>query len=475
MSISRFVVGILVFASASVAHAACDVAADGDYFVDKDHPAANDSNVGSADLPFVTIQHMIDLLGPGDCAFVRESSVPYFEDVRKSGSNRGGITIDVEGTPTDRIIISGFPGERPVIDIDRRNSTDENKEMAGFLVRNGNYVTIRNFEIRRASAPGIFMSHNIRNTGITVEKMYIHHIYGGDNIGAVRLDLCHRCLVRDNVFHDIYDTRRDSNTLTDEPYGLHAGVHGYRPAESIIEHNLIYNVARGVYEKQSNYERLASNEVRYNVFRNIEGPAYEMSKQGSSQIAGNNASFHHNIVLNAESGLRIRWKGAGSQGRDVSVYNNTFINTDTIVAFSNVDRLEVYNNAIVGTNERVCCNVIFSAEDPGDGLINGVQYLDYNFFSADANQDWLFNRYTAELVVLHGLSELQAFGFGDSSEIGDLRVEGSGDYTLLPENVWSVAGRNGDQIGAAGAIQVGPRSAGISVPKPPEDLVVNSQ
>ena len=108
-------------------------------------------------------------------------------------------------------------------------------------------------------------------------------------------------------------------------------------------------------------------------------------------------------------------------------------------------------------------------------MINSVQFLDYNFFSADANQDWVFNRYTSDVIVLHGLSELQAFGFGDSSEIGDLSVAGLGDYTLLPENVWSVAGRNGDQIGAAGAILVGPRSAGFSVPKPPEDVVVTSQ
>ncbi len=90
----KFVIVMLAFLWAVAAYATCDSIGSNDFFTDKDHPLASDSNNGSENAPFVTIQKLVDTLQAGDCGFVRQSNAPYFEDVRKSGAASAGITID---------------------------------------------------------------------------------------------------------------------------------------------------------------------------------------------------------------------------------------------------------------------------------------------------------------------------------------------------------------------------------------------
>ncbi|MDJ0757886.1 MAG: right-handed parallel beta-helix repeat-containing protein [Woeseiaceae bacterium] len=462
-----FIIGAFLFASIRV-EASCVSAEDGDLFTDKDHPSASDSNVGSRERPFATIQKLVDSVQPGDCGFIRSSAEPYFEDVRKSGSNRGGITLDVSGTSGQRITISGFPGERPVIDVNRQLSSDGGKPMAGLLVRRASFVTIRNIEIRGARASGVLMYSSEDNEEIFVEDMHIHHVYGADNVGAVRLDRCNKCVVRNSVMHDIYDTRRTENDINDVPYGMHSGVHGYFPSESIIENNLIFNVDKGVYQKQSNEEELASHSVRFNIFRDV-GSAYRLDVMGVGRPAGQSPAFHHNIIEDAGSAVTIRWKNAGTQGTDLLVYNNTLVDTDSLVAASNIRGVQVYNNAIVGSNSANSSGRVFSLEDPGE-WVNQIAYMDYNHFSGDANQRWIFDRYLPSENEVTSIAGLRNLGFGQNSSSGEIRLSNSGDYSLEPAGAWDTAGRNGSPVGAVGQ-PVGPTSgAGLIRPAPPEQF-----
>ena len=191
----------------------CRVAGPSDYYTDKDFPDASDSNDGryAADGgsgPFLTIQKLIDTVGSGECGFVRQSVVPYTELTRKSGTDHSGPTFTKGGTSeNNRVVISGYPGEQPVIDQQRKRDAN-GRPVAAFYLDGGHYITIRNFEITGTTASGIFLASSGENNYIIVEENYIHHIYARENIGGVSLSDSNYAVVRNNIIHDIYDTRK---------------------------------------------------------------------------------------------------------------------------------------------------------------------------------------------------------------------------------------------------------------------------
>ena len=74
-----------------------------DYWVDQGHASASDSNLGTADRPWRTVDHAVDSVGPGDVICVRE------------GTYRESVSIGVKGTAADPITLMGYPGERVVV------------------------------------------------------------------------------------------------------------------------------------------------------------------------------------------------------------------------------------------------------------------------------------------------------------------------------------------------------------------------
>jgi hypothetical protein len=74
------------------------------YYVDRNHSSASDTNPGTLDLPWLTIQHAAETLIASDTVYVR------------SGTYNEHVHIMNSGTAAGYIVFSAYPGESPVID-----------------------------------------------------------------------------------------------------------------------------------------------------------------------------------------------------------------------------------------------------------------------------------------------------------------------------------------------------------------------
>jgi hypothetical protein len=442
------------------------------YYVDKDHLNANDSNDGSENFPFSAIQHGVNQLAAGDTLYVKKSIIPYFEPYRCPGMNNAGVTINLIGTNEEQIIISGYPGEMPVINqnlsssylLCTDSSTDyaEPKRLSGFYLNDAEFVTIKNFEITNTSGPGIYTAQDRETKNIIIENNYIHHLYGEDNLGGVRIDNCFECIVRNNIIHDTYDTRDLSgNIYSNEPYNLHSGIHGYKPKNSIIENNLIYNVARGIYQKTPNTELFNSNEVRNNIFFNISIVAYDIGVAGVGVPPAFNASFHHNIIYNSKMGVNSKLYETSNQSSGMFIYNNIFYNLYELVSINTQRNVYFYNNIVHTTNF-----LDFITVNPGVyGHTNEISYFDYNIYYNLANH-WLLDRnggyyHYNNLEEWQNATSLNPEGLlfnpdQNSIELDPLFVDSlDGNFNLKPESPAIGSGRYGGNLGVKSSF-VGP-------------------
>ncbi|WP_336143528.1 MULTISPECIES: right-handed parallel beta-helix repeat-containing protein [unclassified Marinobacter] len=355
-------------------------------YVDKDHPNASDGNDGRYQQmggtgPLKTIQALVDALKPGMTGYVRESVEPYFQDHRASGAAFGGVTFTSGGVEGQPIVVAGYPGERPVIDQKLGISTDQSKPLSAFFIFRGDYITIRNFEITRTRSSGIFTNPGAA-TGdhikhLIIDDVHVHHLYGGDNVGGIRIDGCESCVVKNSTIHDIYDTRVSSNELTPEPYGLHAGIHGYGPRNSTIEKSTFFNLKRAVYQKQPNEYGDPSNVVRQSIFRNV-GVAYSLEVAGYKAPAVNSAGFYGNLVIDSGTAVKAVLHETASQSKGLKIYNNTLFNTTVLSYIRGITNVEVFNNIVVGSDDYP----IYSERTGAEELGNQTQYsfVDYNLY-----------------------------------------------------------------------------------------------
>ncbi|MFH1051706.1 MAG: Ig-like domain-containing protein [bacterium] len=127
-----------------------------EYFVDNQNPISDNSNPGSKDLPFLTIQYAVSKANQsGDVVYVREGTYDERISCRNSGSKESGF-----------INILGFPGDsKPVI--------------RGFEILGVHYVRISGFEVTHNSTQyshGFILVYGCSH--VEVLDNYIHHIVG---------------------------------------------------------------------------------------------------------------------------------------------------------------------------------------------------------------------------------------------------------------------------------------------------------
>lgn len=449
----------------------CNEATADDFYADQDWHAENSVSAtpdgrypeDGGVAPFATIQELIDAVQPGDCGFVRASTSPYVELGRKSGTDYSGNTFIRGGTSEDqRIIIAGYPGERPVISANQQYDS-VGRAVAGFFVFGGDHITIRNFQITGTTAPGIYTHPQEPNTDIIIENNYIHHIYGEENIGGVRIDKCISCIVRGNTIHDIYDTRTHattSNPITSEPYGMHSGVHGYYPENSIIENNHIYHVGKAIYQKEPNHNGANSNEVRYNIIENVSDAAYYLQNAGSGGAPALNAKFHHNLVRNAPIAVLAEMYEATTPSTGFEIHNNTLVNVNSLYMLQRVQDVDVFDNLIYNQNFKVGVKAAFIFTNTQTTDKNEVAYSDHNLLYGLSNLA-LIDRYTADNATYSTLAGWQTATSSTSilpagrdsstlTQAPQFTDPDNGDYELLVGSPGDAAGRFGGDIGAFG-------------------------
>jgi hypothetical protein len=110
------------------------------YYVDKNHTSASDTNQGTLDLPWLTINKAAQTMLPGDITYIRNGT--YNEQV---------ITVRSGTSTAGYITFSAYPGEKPAID--GSGVTTGNN---GIIVQHS-YIKLKGLEVRNWNDNGIWV------------------------------------------------------------------------------------------------------------------------------------------------------------------------------------------------------------------------------------------------------------------------------------------------------------------------------
>ena len=311
-----------------------------------------DSNIGSEASPWLTIQHGVNQLTPGDILYIKEGS--YFEK----------IDIDVSGTASAKITIKKFQND--IVILDGSTSANDNAMIwtnNAYLRIEGLHITknIINFasgialqdvahdieiinnkvsEIKFSSNPNDPVSSNTNAVPISIYADHptdsIHHItIAGNEVFNNRTGYSENIsaggnftdfVIENNVVHDNTNIGIDigGNYGTCPTPALDHGRNG------VIQNNITYNnfspysPAAGIYI-DGGHNIIVENNLSNN---NGYGGEIGCEENGTTNlIIFRNNIFHHNV----SSGFHFGGYDANTTGTvtNSQIYNNTFYHNDT--------------------------------------------------------------------------------------------------------------------------------------------------
>ncbi|MBM7567709.1 hypothetical protein JOC55_004682 [Paenibacillus sacheonensis] len=355
----------------------------------------NDSNPGTLDAPWRTIQKAANSVLPGDTVFVR------------GGVYTELVSVNVSGNSTGYITFQNFTNETPILD--GTGLAPSGTKQALWMLSNVNYVRVNGFEIRNLSASTSSLDpagirivnggsniqilnnnvHDIKNTsasgnahgihvlgntstpltGIMIQNNEIHHlvtgwsesltlsgnidgfsitnnkVYSNNNIGielAGFYNACSSCIdqVRNGTVagNTVYGI--DSSTNVAYGSNVHAagGIYADGAMNITIERNVIFNNDFGI--------ELASEKLG----------------KATTNITVQNNFIHHNYGAGLLLGGSSSSNGGAAQNL---IYNNTFLENDAlkqgygdITLQSNTTNNVIANNIIFNNSQKVSINKV---------------------------------------------------------------------------------------------------------------------
>lgn len=344
-------------------------AAPGDvFYVDQKHASASDSNPGTENLPWLTIQKAADTLKEGETVYVKEG---IYTELTGGRGNYNGIIPRNSGTTGNPITYEAYPDHVAVI--------DQRGVGMGFYINDGvSHITIRGFEIRNAFSGGVRTENQSipRSEHIVIEENYIHHITGpwGHNVGGVRIDLCYKCVVRNNTIHDI--------SILSDPQTNSAGIHSYRMSYATIENNKIWNSYNGIFFKQAHFDGEPGGTIQRNVFHNV-SEGIRLTPQGSGFPGHQEIHIKENIFYNFSRGIRVLTGETSTKSSGLYISNNTFDDGVPYVGTSTPECFVIngYTNVQIWNN---ICTVEVPIEThhltAGFNFTTNITYMDHNLY-----------------------------------------------------------------------------------------------
>jgi hypothetical protein len=363
------------------------VSAGSSYYVS---PTGGNSNSGTITSPWKTISYGASRLSPGDTLYIRGGT--YVET----------LNISVNGTASNPIVISGYPGETAIVD---GQYTLPGGSFYNFFVQvSGNYVTLRDITLMRSTG-GLAIFTGTHEYGINI-------IGNGARESGLILAGSY------NVF--------DGCSMTDNGNGYGTGGQGtwggaiatvgsYTTIQNSISHD---NVGEGLATYSNSNNTIIQDSISYN---NRSANLYLDSV--------NTATARRNILYqtkpsNDAYGLTIA--AETGQPSNLRIYNNLvsgfFVNfhvDSNVITLNNVDI--AYNTFVNSTG------------DSGSGYNMGV------YFRTNINT-YTNSRFINNIVVEEGSDKIPVY------------VESSHPGLTFSHNLWSktpmsAASGTGDVIG----------------------------
>ncbi|MEM6640690.1 MAG: right-handed parallel beta-helix repeat-containing protein, partial [Pseudomonadota bacterium] len=414
------------------------------YLVSADHADASDDNDG-ASLPFATLQRGLDALSPGDTLLVDGASEPYRQVDAIDGRTVAGFVLSTSGTAEAPITIIGS-ATRPVID-QGQTSASAGTPVLGLLLDCVSHVTVRNLEVRNVNDAGISTSLTGCDTsGLRIEANHIHHVFGHDAVGAVRLANASQVSVGTNQIHDVYRTPGGPTT---------ALVVGSPSSGIVVQNNSIREAEAGVTVRSAG-QLIESADITGNRIADVDTGVYVTSDRGSGG-AVQGVQVADNVMLRLARAFDASVDVSGAVTGDARVYNNTAVDvSDALVRTSGIDGLEVYNNVAV----RLTGDALVTLAPRASAHANSIVFHDHNVLWDSSGPNWTLDLGGPNAQRFSGFDGWRAAWSGSghsdlmldpdlSSRWADPQFadEASEDYTTTNPAL-SGAGRNGGAVGA---------------------------
>lgn len=326
-------------------------------------PQGNDSNPGSFDRPFATLDKAFETVEPGETIYLRGGRYPVDRRLvlEKSGK---------EGAP---ITISAYPGETPIIDAAAYGCQDE-RPITGWeplgkgalIVSPRKWVTVKGLLLENCIAYGI-QATGTEHCDVMYNTIYRTYHTGiwlsGIQVRAIGNTLIRTCDTR--TWFDFME--RFPDLLNDEFIaGLHRGhkkgaryrhecldvgasgsdgvecaynevAHGDKegidckggPHNVRIHHNFVHHITMSTAIYVDAWTKLMKNiEVDHNISWNTRGTGISVASEGGSGFE--NVFVHHNISMeHGWSGMLLSACNADGMKKNVRFENNVVIRNGT--------------------------------------------------------------------------------------------------------------------------------------------------
>jgi len=304
-------------------------------------PTGNDKNAGNILSPFQTLQKAITTSNNGDTIYLREGNYNTISSPTK------GIFIDRSGTPDSWFTISGYPGERAVIN-GRGYKLSPNYALLriGTATTGQSYIRITNIIIENSSRDGIRAaqlgtqtSHHIRIDNVTINNCsYRGMMFWSTNPNKA---WCHNltvenCTVNNTqtslsmgegvTFSGCKDVSFHHNTLTRCPKIMVDFANNTKNC-AVYKNTFITSLGTGIKLDGSQSTKPGAWDENISIYNNYFTGKYTAVKIGVEKKGGcKNISFYNNIINTVSScpGLKLEGVTGYSQLLDnIVITHNT--------------------------------------------------------------------------------------------------------------------------------------------------------
>ena len=286
-------------------------------------PSGNDSNPGTAALPWLTLQNAMNNLQAGDTVDVAAGDYAGFSDgfANAAVSGSAGAPITFDAAP-GAVIDAPNPYTADGIDLEPgcnyltiegftvQNPASDSISRAGIRVTGSNYVQVLNNNVNNCGDWGIFtgMANYILVQGNTASNSQVQH-------GIYISNACVGPVVSDNIVFGNHDCGIQFNgDLSQGGNGLITG--------GTVEGNVVYNNGTGG-GSAINCDGLQSSLIENNLLYNnhATGIALFMSDAAAGSIDN---QIVNNMVINAANGrnaIQISNSSTGNTLRNDMIFN----------------------------------------------------------------------------------------------------------------------------------------------------------
>lgn len=303
----------------------------------------DDHNPGSEGAPFRTIQKGVDTARAGDAVLIRKGV--YHEVVTESHS----------GTQSAPIVISGYPGEKAVIDGEKtlpRGEYPGVRYKPLFGLNQVGYLTVKNLSVINSRGRGIVIyagSHILlRNLNASYNWLDGIRIHKG----------CSNVVVEDCSVGDCnQDWNPDNRPSEDPTNSWSASLVVFKSDSCTLHGNRVYECyGEGINNLESNNSVIEDNVVYDNAKVNIysDRTKFPVIQRNLVYMTGNKRFWRYagNTPATPTPGIVVNDEASDNASTGQKIVNNIIYNCGTgfgIWGLDNTDSLLFANNTIVNT------------------------------------------------------------------------------------------------------------------------------